>query len=102
MRVMALFCILFGFIAQGLLDGQTFTHAVLGIVFGGVAIACGLVSARKDPPHRWEGRIMAVLGLGLGVWCIIMIPSAYRFQEQFNGRREQRRKMEEQNKPANK
>jgi hypothetical protein len=101
MRVIALLCLVFGFVMQGLLDGQTFTHAVLGVVFGAVAIACGLASARKDPPHRWE-RIMAFLGLGLGVWCIIMLPSAYRFQEHFNSRREQRQQKEEQNKPANK
>jgi len=101
MRVIALLCLLFGFFAQGLLDGQTFTHAVLGIVFGAGAVASGLAAARKDRPHRLEGRILAVLGLALGVWCIIMIPSTYRFQRQFNGSREQRQK-EEQNRPANK
>jgi len=84
MRVAALLCLILGFVIQGLLDGQTFTHAVLGIVFGAVAVACGLASARNDPPHRLEGYIMAFMGLALGIWCIIMLPSAYRFQEHFN------------------
>jgi len=86
----------------GFLDGQTFTHAVMGLVFGAVAVACGMVSARRDPPHRWEGWIMAVLGACLGVWCIIRLPSAYVSQKQFNDRREQRRheKQEPANKPA--
>jgi hypothetical protein len=102
MRVIALLSLLFGFLAQGLLDGQTFTHAALGIVFGVVAIACGLAAAREAHPHRWEGRIMAAFGLALGVWCIIMLPSAYRFQKQFNGVWEQRKQKEEQSRPANK
>ena len=99
-RVVALLALLFGFMTQMLLDGQTFTHAVFGIVCGVVAVACGLYSARTDRPNRWEGRIMAGLGLALGIWCIVMLPSAYRLQEKFNGRREQRQKMEEKNKPA--
>ena len=86
-RVVALLCLLLGLLAQGLLDGQTFTHAVLGIVFGAGAVGCGLAAARQDARHRWEGWIMAGLGLALGLWCIIRLPSAYRFQQQFNGRR---------------
>jgi hypothetical protein len=39
---------------------------------------------------------MTGLGSALGVWCVVMLPSAYRFQEKFNGRREQRQKMEKQ------
>jgi len=45
---------------------------------------------------------MAGLGLALGIWCIVMLPSAYRFQEKFNGRREQRQQKEEQHRPADK
>ena len=100
MRPAALLCLIIGILMQGLLDGQTFTHAVSGIVLGGIAIACGLASARKDPPHHWEGRIMAALGLALGVWCIIMLPSSYRFQKQFNDRKH-RQKLEQQNKSSN-
>jgi hypothetical protein len=102
MRVVALLALLFGFMTQMLLDGQTFSHAVFGIICGVAAIACGQRSARMDRPNRWEGRIMAGLGLALGVWCIVTLPSAYRFQETFNGRKEQRQKMEKKNKPANK
>jgi len=99
MRPIALLCLLFGFIGMLLLDGQTFTHAVMGLVFGAVAVACGMVSARRDPPHRWEGWIMAGLGVCLGVWCIVQLPSAYVFQKRFNDRKEQRHLKEE---PANK
>ena len=102
MRVIALLSLLFGFMAQTILDGQTFTHAVLGVVLGAVAGICGMVAARKDPPHRWEGWIMAVLGVVLGVWCIIMLPSAYRFQAQFNKRVEEIRLRKQDIKPANK
>jgi hypothetical protein len=91
MRVTALLAILFGFLAQMLLDGQVFTHAVFGIISGAAAIVCGLTSARTDPPHRWFGRIMAGFGLALGIWCLVMLPSAYRFQERFNHRREENR-----------
>lgn len=84
MRVVALLALVFGFMAQGILDGQVFTHAVFGIVCGGAALTCGLASARKDPPHRWEGRVMAGLGLALGVWCAVMLPGTYRWQARFN------------------
>lgn len=88
MRVLALLCLILGFAMQGVLDGQTFTHSVLGILCGGIAIGCALAAAREEPAHRWEGWIMAALGLALGIWCLIMLPSAYRFQQQFNSRRE--------------
>jgi len=100
MRPTALLCLLFGFIGLGLLDGQTFTHALMGLVFGAVALVCGMISARRDPPHRWEGWIMAGLGVCIGIWCIIQLPSAYVFQRQFNNRKEHRRREEPANKPA--
>jgi hypothetical protein len=75
--------------AQMLLDGRTFTHAVLGISCGATAILFGLASAWKDnsdSTRRWEGRIMAGLGLVLAVFCVVQLPSAYRFQTKFNER----------------
>ncbi len=92
MRVIAVLALVFGFGQQLLLDGQVFAHAVYGIVCGAVAVACGLASARRNPLHRWEGRLMAGFGFALGVWCMVMLPSAYRFQEKFNGRREERQR----------
>ena len=89
MRVAALLSLLFGFMGLMLLDGQTFTHAVMGIVFGVAAAGCGFGSARKDFSNvtcRWEGRMMAALGLVLVVICIVQLPSAYRFQTKFNER----------------
>jgi hypothetical protein len=38
----------FDFMTQMLLDGQTFFHAVFGIICGIAAVIGGLVSARKD------------------------------------------------------
>ena len=100
MRPVAFLCLLFGFIGMLLLDGQTFTHAVAGSIFGVVAVVCGMVSARRDPPHRWEGWIMAGFGVCLSVWCIIQFPSAFATQKRFNDRKEQR--LHQKQEPANK
>lgn len=100
MRVVALLCLLFGFVGLSLLDGQTLTHAATGIFFGAAAFACGMASARLDPRHRWEGWIMAALGVVLGLWCIVLLPSAYRFQKEFNGRTNQRQQAKPANQPA--
>ena len=46
---------------------------------------------------------MGGLGLVLGIWCIIMLPSTYRFQAKFNNRKEQmhRQKIERKERKAN-
>jgi hypothetical protein len=102
MRIIALFSLLFGFMAQLIVAGQPYFSAVFGIVCCVIAIGCGVGAARLDPPHRWEGRILAGLGLALGVWCIVLLPSAYRYEEKIKARRKQRQKMEEQSGPTNK
>jgi tellurite resistance protein TehA-like permease len=86
MRVIALLSLLFGSLGLGLLDGQTFTHAVMGVIFGAAAFTCSLKSARKDlsKTYRWEGRVMAALGMILVIACLVQLPSAYRFQKKFN------------------
>jgi hypothetical protein len=87
MRVIALLSLIFGFMGMLLLDGQTFTHAVMGIIFGIAAIIGGLVSARKDyadEGRRCLGRIMAALGLVLALFCATQLPSAYQKQTRFN------------------
>jgi hypothetical protein len=87
-------CTAFWIHDAGLLDGQVFTHAMLGIVCGVAAVGCGLASARKDRQYRWEGWIMTGLGFALGVWCIVMLPSTNGQQERFNDRtRKYREKM---------
>lgn len=89
MFVLALFCLVFGFTGLLLLDGQVFNHAVIGLICGLATIASGLASARKENANasrRWLGRLMAAFGLGLAVFCINQIPSAYRYQEKFNTR----------------
>lgn len=94
MRVVALLSLLFGFMGLMLLDGQTFTHAVMGILFGVAAAGCGFGAARKDFSNatcRWEGRIMGALGLVLVVICTVQLPSAYRFQTRFNERSKSQR-----------
>jgi hypothetical protein len=89
MRVTALLSLFFGFTGLMLLNGQTFSHAIMGIICGIVAIGSGLACARKDHVNggrRWGGRGAAILGLGLTVYCAIQLPSAYRFQKKFNAR----------------
>jgi hypothetical protein len=93
MRVIALLSLLFGFLGLGLLDSQTFTHAVMGIIFGAAALGCSLTGARKDYSNLtrcWERRIMAMLGVVLVIVCLLQLPSAYRFQTKFNERSHQR------------
>lgn len=87
MRVIALLGLVFGTLIQMLLDGQTFTHAVVGIIGGVAAILGGLVSAHRnyaDRGARWLGWTMASLGLLLTIFCIVQAPSAYKFQAKFN------------------
>ena len=88
-RVIALLSLLFGFMGIMLLDGQMFTHSVMGVLFGVAAIWGGLSSAQKDHANegrRWLGRIMAILGLVLIVFCVVQLPSAYQAQKKFNAR----------------
>jgi hypothetical protein len=97
MRVIAFLGLVFGTIIQTFLDGQTFTHAVVGIIGGIAAILGGLGSARKDYADRgarWLGWIMAGLGLVLVIFCIVQAPSACKFQAKFNERSRQARERE--------
>jgi hypothetical protein len=97
MRVIALLALFFGAMSQGYLDGQTFTHGVFGVVCGIAAVVGGLGSAREDyadAGRRWLGWIMAGLGLALAIFCVVQLPSAYKFQAKFNERSRQAREME--------
>jgi hypothetical protein len=97
LRVVAIIALLFGYGEQPLLDGQLFSHAVVGIFCGLVAVGCGIGSLRSDSQSRTVGMSLAGLGLLLAAWCLISLPSAYRFQEQFNNRRrEYREQMEKE------
>ncbi len=102
MSAIAFLAVVFGFMAQMILDGQTFTHAIFGIVSGIMAILCGMSLGRRDRRHRWEGWLWSGLGAALVVWCVALLPSAYQTQEHFNHRRDQRQQMREENKTANK
>ena len=86
MNALALLALMFGFTGMMLLDGQVFTHAMIGIVCGVVAAVYGVVLARRGREPRWTGWTFAVPGLALASWCGIASPSAYRFQEKFNTR----------------
>jgi hypothetical protein len=85
MRPIALLSLFFGFIIQGLLDGQPFTNALLGTLCGTAALVCGLKSAQRDKKDalcRWEGWIMGGLGIALVIFCATQLtPSAYRLSE---------------------
>lgn len=90
MRVVALLSLVSGLLGLLLLDGQVFTHAVVGIICGGVAIGCGIASARKTRPNtmdRWVGRTLAGLGLLLAVFSAAQLPGAHESQIKFNERR---------------
>jgi hypothetical protein len=98
-RVIALLSLMFGVMGLMLLDGQVFTHAMVGIFCGIVAAVCGVVLTRRGGKPRWTGWIFAILGLTLAIWCGIESPSAYRFQDNFNKKsREHREKMEREQK----
>ena len=98
MRVIALLSLIFGFMGMLLLDGQTFTHAVMGIIFGIAAVGGGLGSACKDyadEGRRWLGRVMAGLVLVLVLFCAVQLPSAYQQQTRFNDISRKAREMRE-------
>jgi len=89
MRVVALLSLIFGFIGLQLLDGQVFTHAVMGVVFGVLAIAGGMWSAwrdRLDKACLRTGRVLAALGVLLLGLSVVQLPGAYERQARFNGR----------------
>src|SRR5262252_2062827 len=88
MRVIALLALLFGITMQPMLNGQPFTNAVFGIVCGVTAFVCGRAAARRDPPNRGIGLIMAGLGVALGVWCLAVLPFVYPVQKKFNESKE--------------
>ena len=89
-RVTATLALIIGFMMQPILDGQTFTHAVLGVVCGAAAIAGGVYIVRADRSNRREGWTIGGLGLVLGLWCLVMLPSAYRYQQKFNDLKKRR------------
>jgi hypothetical protein len=89
MRVTAPLALIFGFMWQLILDGQTFNHAMLGVLCGVIAFAFGTRWALKNRPQRArsvEGYTMAALGIALTLFCVIHLPSDYRFQSKFNER----------------
>jgi len=90
MRVVALLSLMFGFIGLMLLDGQVFAHAVMGIVFGLLAVGCGLLSAwrdRVDKVCRRVGGTLAAFGVLLLALSLTELPGAYERQAKFNERR---------------
>jgi hypothetical protein len=87
LRAIALLCLIFGFMAQAIANGQVFTHALFGIGYGIAAIICGLVSVQSNyanKTRRWWGWIMTGLGLMLALSCAVQLPSAQRRQTRFN------------------
>lgn len=93
MRVIALLALLFGITMQPMLNGQPFTNAVFGVLCGVTALVCGRAAARRDPSNRGSGLVMAILGVALGVWCLVMLLFAYPVQKKFNENKEKRHRM---------
>jgi len=48
MRIIALLSLMFRFIEMMILDGQPFSHAVIGVIFDVAAIGCGFASSQKN------------------------------------------------------
>lgn len=86
LRISAVLALAVGALVQGFLDGQVFTHAVIGILMGTFSIVCSIISVRKNRSRVWIGWILAGLGLALAVACAATIPSAYQHQKKFNSR----------------
>jgi hypothetical protein len=66
MRVIALLSLMFGFMGLMILDGQPFSHAVMGVIFGVAAVGCGLGSARRDYANAYRRRVGTIMGFPCG------------------------------------
>jgi FtsH-binding integral membrane protein len=87
MQVLAFLCLVFGFTAQLLLDGQVFSHVVFGIICGIASLLCGIGLVRRHKlgkAGQWEGWLFALPGLIMAVACLLMAPSAYEQEKRFN------------------
>jgi hypothetical protein len=85
--VAALLCMLLGLAFPLLLNGQTFTNSLFGIVFASAAVVLvlGPASERKAPRARLlVGRITVILGVLWIAALIGQLKSAYRYQSDFN------------------
>lgn len=77
-----------------LLSGQTFTNGVLGILCAGSAVVLAIGPARDRSislTGRWACGIIVGLGALVVLVLLALLPSGYRFQEQFNREVEQAR-----------
>ena len=91
MRIIALLTLILGFLAQLILDGQVFDHALFGVLCGLITFTCCIILLRKQ--SKWGIKILAGFGLLLLVLSLLNLPSTYRNQKQFNNKIEQIRKM---------
>lgn len=82
--VAALLCLCVGFFGLFLLNGQKFTHSVIGMATGSVALLCGVFFGRCAPSRRSDGWVIAALGALLAISCAIQLPSSYAYQKRFN------------------
>jgi energy-coupling factor transporter transmembrane protein EcfT len=91
MRIFALLSLVSGFLAQLILDGQVFDHALFGLVCGLITFLCSLFLLRKQSKRGFK--VLAGFGLLLLVLCLLSLPTTYRSQKKFNDKIEEIRKM---------
>jgi hypothetical protein len=95
----ALLLLFLGFFPQLMLDGQTFTRDIMGIVFFSTAVFLALRLIRASRTGRvglWACRLVAVIGTLFSALLTLQLHESYRFQTRFNSKMQQiRQKMHE-------
>jgi hypothetical protein len=80
-------CVILGVVPQLLLNGQVFTNALVALPFlttAAVVSAATFLDRRTPGRRRWAWGFATVLTALLVAVTLLSLPSAYRFQEEFN------------------
>jgi hypothetical protein len=90
MHAVAVLTLLFGFLGLMSLDGQVYTHAGMGVAFGGITLICAIGSLQKyrsQPSQRLVSVTLAVAGVILMFLSALQLPGAAHYQNEFNAHR---------------
>jgi hypothetical protein len=85
--IIVLLCLFVGITRLWLLNGQTFTNALIALPFFSAAVALSAASAlrhRTPGYQRMAWGLVTMLTAILAIGILVSLPSAYRFQEGFN------------------
>ena len=97
--LLAIFLFILGIAIPLLLNGQTFTNGIVGIVFlSASAVRCVILERRAgvDDDEYVYRRIVAGLCVIIIVMLILQMPANHEFQSQFNQGVEKLRQAEQQ------